>query len=65
MFSAELSAREYGGRVVVTLRRKLDVLEAARFAAALVTVAARTWRSCRIPAIRLGGITMRPVAGGG
>ena len=37
MFSAELSACECGGRVVVTLRRKLDVLEAARFAAALVT----------------------------
>jgi hypothetical protein len=44
MFRAELSARECGGRVVVTLRRKLDVLEAVRFAAALVTVAARTWR---------------------
>jgi hypothetical protein len=59
MFSAELSARECGGRVVVTLRRKLDVLEAARFAAA-----ARAWLSCRIPAVRPGGITMRPVAGG-
>jgi hypothetical protein len=42
MFSSEFSTREYGGRVVVTLRRALGAVEAARPAAALMTVAVRT-----------------------
>jgi anti-anti-sigma factor len=40
MFSASLSTRECDGEVVVTLRGELDVLDAARVAAALAALAA-------------------------
>ena len=42
MFSPEFRTREYGGRVVVKLRGALDAAEAARLAAALMAVPART-----------------------
>ena len=42
MFSPEFSVRACGGRVVVTLRAALDAVEAARLAAALKAVPART-----------------------
>ena len=42
MFSVDLSTRECGGHVVVTLRGELDVADAASIAAALAAIAART-----------------------
>ena len=41
MFSVDLSTRECGGHVVVTLRGELDMPDAASVAAALAAVAAR------------------------
>jgi anti-sigma B factor antagonist len=41
MFSVDLSTRECGGHVVVALRGKLDIADAAEVAAALAAVAAR------------------------
>ena len=41
MFSVDLSTRECGGHVVVTLRGELDIAGAASVAAALAAIAAR------------------------
>lgn len=40
MFSVNLSTREYGGHIIVSLRGELDITDAVSVAAALATVAA-------------------------
>jgi anti-sigma B factor antagonist len=52
MFSVDLSTRECEGRLVVALRRELDVVDAASVAAALAVVAARD----RVVVIDLAGL---------
>jgi len=50
LISAGLSARGYGGHIVVTLRGELDVVDATSVAAALTGAAARSPRVIADPA---------------